>query len=473
MDKKTEPKSRIPRLEKKYQDETRLWLILLSLVFVVLLFFSFAQFAILDNFFKTTFDIPDRAKVFGIPTNNLLGFIATATLPITVLIDESNILNEKVKLILPFISNRLSTIWIVFIADLLLTSLAFWQSNQSREFSILLNLFTSFMIGASFSTFILYLTKGITAVGTKAGNAWRNWQIVSVYGIDPVPYGDDEKVRLSTEAEMAREEVKNLQEKLQGNNLKYDREIQILKDKITTYENYLGSLVQLKENFHQFKAMFQDMAPKSQAFFDKFSAIEESISNFIMPKFETKFEIKETPEKKDDNANPVVYKTTTASDVPEPTSKSNSPEVEKTNLALIHQTNHPITRLQYQNQWHNLTLPSDISPLVSNLLKAMEQENFPVPNVVKYIPRNNVGSCTVLEFEPYKIVVYCRDENYMRGETWTGSDELKFKCKLIQQTTRGFVTLSFNEEELITDISSILEQIKSAIVLRTSMNVEE
>lgn len=467
MDKKTEPKSRIPRLEKKYQDETRLWLILLSLIFVVLLFFSFAQFAILDNFFKTTFDIPDRAKVFGIPTNNLLGFIATATLPITVLIDESNILNEKVKLILPFISNKLSTIWIVFLADIFLTSLAFWQSNQSREFNILLNLFTSFMIGASFSTFILYLTKGITAVGTKASSAWRNLQIVSVYCIDPVPYGDDEKVRLSTEAEMAQEEVTKLQEKLQENHVKYEQEIQFLKDKITTYETHLGSLVQLKDNFHQFKTMFQDLAPKSQAFFEKFSAIEESILNFVMPKFE----VKETPDQRDDNYNSVVYKTTIGSDLPEPTIKTNS--AEKSSLAVVHQTNQPITRLQYKHQWQNLTLPSDTSPLVINLLKAMEQENFPVPNVGKYIPRNNVGSCTLLEFEHYKIIVYCRDENYMRGETWNGSDELKFKCKLIQQTTRGFVTLSFKEEELITEISIILEQIKSAIAMRTSMNLEE
>ena len=469
MIKKSEPISRIPRLEKKYLDETKLWVILLCLVLVILLFFSFAQFAILDNFFKTTFDIPDRAKVFGIPTNNLLGFIATATLPITVLIDESNILNEKVKLFLPFIKNNLSTIWIVFLADLFLTSLAFWESNQSRDFNLLLNLGTSFLIGASFSTFILYLTKGMTAVGTRASSAWHNLQIVSVYGIDPVPYGDDEKVRLSTEAEIAREQVRNLQEEMVENNYQYEQEIEILKEKIFNYEKYLGSLVQLKENFHQFKEMFQDLTPKSEAFFEKFSAIEESLSNFIIPKFE----IKEKSDKNiDRDHKPVGSQTPIDLDLPEPEAIKVTPvNPSENSLAMVQNITQPITASDYDRGWENLTLPSDTSPLILSLLTAMEQQNFPVPNIGRYAPRNNLANCCFFQFDRYKITIYCRDENYGRGEKWNSSDELKFKCKLIQQTMRGYVTLFFTEEELTTDLLSILEQIKSAIAMRTNMNL--
>lgn len=463
MSKESQPISRIPRLEKKYHDETRLWLILLCVVFVVLIFFGFAQFAILDNFFKTTFNIPDRAKVFGIPTNNLLGFIATATLPITVLIDESNILNEKLKLFLPFIGKKFSPIWIVFIADLLLTSLAFLESNQSRDFNLWLNLATSFTIGASFSTFILYLTKGMTAVGKLASSAWRNLQIVSVYGIDPVPYGDDEKVRLSTEAEIAREDAKTIRYKLESNQLRYEQEIQTLKDKISAYENHLGALGQLKENFKQIKEMFQEITPRSQVFFERFTAIEESISNFIVPKFESREGI-------DRDSNTIPYKTFITPDL----SESVRLDTTNSNLPVVQDNiSQPVTSLEYGELWQNFTLPSESSPLVINLLKSMERQNFPLPQIGKYTPKNNLASCSILQFEPYNIIVYCRDENYRRGEKWDSSDELKFKCKSIQQTMKGFVTLHFTEQELITDTSSILEQIKSAIAMRKSMNFDE
>lgn len=462
MAKESEPISRIAKLEKNYQQENRLWLTLLCVVLLVLVFFSFAQFALLDNFFKTTFNIPDRAKVFGVPSNNLLGFIATATLPITVLIDESNILTEKVRLILPFIGRKFSTIWIVFLADLLLTSLAFWESNQSRDFSPLLNLLTSFTIGASFSTFILYLTKGMSAVGNKASTAWRNLQIVSVYGIDPVPYGDDEKVRLSTEAELAREETKKLRQRLEENHLQYEREIQGLKENIYAYENHLGTLVQLKDNLKQIKETFQDLTPKSQVFFDKIADLEESISSFIMPRFEMKESIN-----KQEN---LIYRTTKET---EPIAKSVQVETISESAAIVPHMGQPLTSLNHQELWQNLTIPSETSAIVTNILKTMEQQNFPVPKIGRYMPKNNLTSCTVLEFEPYKIIVYCRDENYKRGERWDSSDELKFKCKLIQQTMKGAVTLQFTEQELMGDPTGVLEQIKSAIALRTSLHLDE
>lgn len=462
MSKESQPVSRIPRLEKKYRDETRLWIILLCLVLLVLLFFSFAQFAILDNFFKTTFNIPDRAKVFGIPTNNLLGFIATATLPITVLIDESNILNEKLKFILPVVGKNFSTIWIVFLADLFLTALAFLESNQSRDFNILLNLVTSFMIGASFSTFILYLTKGMTAVGNRASSAWRNLQIVSVYGIDPVPYGDDEKVRLSTEAEIAREEATKLRQLLEESQLKYGRDIQELKDKISVYQNHLGSLGKLKDNFKQIKEMFQELTPKSEVFFEKFTAIEESISNFITAKLESKEAIER-------DINTISSRTIIEPDIPEIPKVDNA----NTNLPVLIEPNAiSITNLEFQDVWPNLTLPSEISPIIIGLLNAMERQNFPVPQVGRYTPKNNLASCTVLKFEAYKIIVYCRDENYIRGERWDSSDELKFKCKLMQQNIRGFLTLHFTEQELLSNPGNVLEQIKSAIAMRKSMNFD-
>ncbi|MBD3563424.1 hypothetical protein H6S82_31980, partial [Planktothrix sp. FACHB-1355] len=389
MSKESQPVSRIPRLEKKYRDETRLWIILLCLVLLVLLFFSFAQFAILDNFFKTTFNIPDRAKVFGIPTNNLLGFIATATLPITVLIDESNILNEKLKFILPVVGKNFSTIWIVFLADLFLTALAFLESNQSRDFNILLNLVTSFMIGASFSTFILYLTKGMTAVGNRASSAWRNLQIVSVYGIDPVPYGDDEKVRLSTEAEIAREEATKLRQLLEESQLKYGRDIQELKDKISVYQNHLGSLGKLKDNFKQIKEMFQELTPKSEVFFEKFTAIEESISNFITAKLESKEAIER-------DINTISSRTIIEPDIPEIPKVDNA----NTNLPVLIEPNAiSITNLEFQDVWPNLTLPSEISPIIIGLLNAMERQNFPVPQVGRYTPKNNLASCTVLQLD--------------------------------------------------------------------------
>lgn len=464
MNKKSEPLSRIPKLEKKYQDETRLWLSLLCSVFIVLLFFSFAQFALLDNFFKTTFNIPDRAKVFGIPSNNLLGFIATATLPITVLIDESNILTEKVKLILPFIGRKFSTIWIVFLADLLLTSLAFWESNQSREFSLLLNSATSFTIGASFSTFILYLTKGMTAVGKKANLAWRNLQIVSVYGIDPLPYGDDEKVRLSTEAELAKEEATNLSKKLEDTQIKYELEIQALLDKLNAYEKHFGALVKLKDSLKQIKEMFQELTPKSQVFFDKFAALEESLSNFVIPKIDSK-------EFADREITSNIYKVTSKEQ-----NSTEAYEVESSdnNMAIVPNNNNQIgANLANQNLWQNLNLPSEISPLVINILKMMEKQNFPVPKVGKYKPKNNLANCTFLQFDPYNIIVYCRDENYMRGDKWDSSDELKFKCKSIQQTMKGAVTLHFTEQELLSDTSGVIEQIKSALAMRKSLDFEE
>ncbi|MFB2916961.1 hypothetical protein [Aerosakkonema funiforme] len=460
MSKESQPVSRIPRLEKKYRDETRLWIILLCLVLLVLVFFSFAQFAILDNFFKTTFNIPDRAKVFGIPTNNLLGFIATATLPITVLIDESNILNEKLKLILPVIGKNFSTIWVVFLADLFLTALAFLESNQSRDFNILLNLVTSFMIGASFSTFILYLTKGMSAVGNRASSAWRNLQIVSVYGIDPVPYGDDEKVRLSTEAEIAREEATKLRQLLEESQLIYGRDIQELKDKISVYQNHLGSLGKLKDNFKQIKEMFQELTPKSEVFFEKFTAIEESISNFIIAKLESKEAIER-------DINTISSRTIIEPDIPKTPKVDNA----NTDLPVLLQPNAiSITNFEFQDVWPNLTLPSEISPIIIGLLNAMERQNFPVPQVGRYTPKNNLASCTVLQFEAYKIIVYCRDENYIRGERWDSSDELKFKCKLMQQNIRGFLTLHLTEQELLTNSGNVLEQIKSAIAMRKSMN---
>ncbi|MBW4626757.1 MAG: hypothetical protein KME49_14965 [Brasilonema octagenarum HA4186-MV1] len=91
------PKSR-KQLEKWYKQEQKRQRIIFWMLFIVLCCLSFGQFAILDYSFGKRLDLLDSDKILIFPIQAILSLLITAALPITTLVDESEILGQRIKI---------------------------------------------------------------------------------------------------------------------------------------------------------------------------------------------------------------------------------------------------------------------------------------------------------------------------------------------------------------------------------------
>jgi hypothetical protein len=128
----------------------------------------------------------------------------------------------------------------------------------------------------------------------------------------------------------------------------------------------------------------------------------------------------------------------------------------------------PIYYFAWQNQdnsWEDLLIPSELTPVGYSFLNAIQQQKvLPPPHIGKYAPRNDLPKCLVLRFDNYGVIVYCRDEEYVKNAVkWDIQAELEFKSKLSEQQNKGYQTLEFTSQQIMSNQVLVIEQIKNAI----------
>ena len=121
--------------------------------------------------------------------------------------------------------------------------------------------------------------------------------------------------------------------------------------------------------------------------------------------------------------------------------------------------------VNYNKPEENLRLPSELSPVGYLLFEAIEKEHLPKPIVREYAPKEGLPKCLVLDFHKYRLVVYCRDEEFKGEEQkWNTEDEINFKSRLSnQQSMEEIQGLVFTAEEIMNDPSRISAKIKDVI----------
>jgi hypothetical protein len=442
------------QLEKWYQKEKVNRKRIIQLCLVVLCMSSFGQFAILDYSFGERLALSDSDRIFGFPIKALLSLLVTAALPITTLVDESEIIGQKIKISLFRIQFSPIT-WIVLPGDMLLTFQAILVGNQNAKNPDDFLPTIAFVLAVLFSTLAFYLSKAIVAAAMKYMKACKNLQIIRVYGINPIPfYKDAEQIKLKEENEAAKMEAEQARKKLEEETIKYkdelenqkieyetklrshqseqSEELQKREQELKRYKDYVDSFNQLKSNFQKIKNPIVNLISQGKEMFEKFHQLDESIKNFSFPKIEI-------------------------------SSAVNSQTVER-----------PTYYWKWQNSdhsWQDLQLPSELSPVGCRLLSAMEQQKeLPVPNVRNYAPIEELSKCLVLGFEPYSVIVYCRDEEYRKGGgKWDAQAQLDFKRKLADDQIYGYWILEFTAQEIMSNPLEVLEQIKNAINSKMGM----
>jgi len=441
------PESR-QKLEKWYRSQiiAPRRIILLCLAFLLLS--SFGQLAILGFSLEKRFDLVNSDKILGIQIKVLLGFLVAAALPITTVLDESGLFGEKIKISLLSFWKFSPIMWIVLPGDMLLTFQAILVMSNERIESDLFIPVTAFIVSAIFSISALYLSKGIVASFKKLRHITKNLQIITIYGINPIPlYKDAEQIRLTEEKEAAiieAEETKktleeemvrfqedlesqrtNYEEQLKSQELEHSQKEQELVRNLDDYKDYFHSYNQLQKKFNQVRKPIVDFLSQGQGVFERFSTLGESVKEFNFPKLDIR-------------------------------STTNGKVVEVSKYHFM---------LQDSNySWQDLQLPSELSPVGRSLLEAMKhQHELPIPKIRNYAPREGLSKCLVLEFDHY-VIVYCRDEEYWKdGEKWNIQDILDFQDKLIeQQSLNGLCTLEFTAQQIMSDQLGVLERIKEA-----------
>lgn len=440
------------QLEEWYQKEKNLRLAIIPVYLFFLGISSFGQFALLDYSFGERLDLSDSDKIFGIEIQALLSLLVTAALPITTLVDESEILGERIriKISLFIIQLKLSPIiWIILPGDVLLTLQAVLVvNNESSKFDYFIPAI-AFVLATIFSISALYLTKGIVAAAKKYMSARKNLQIITVYGVNPIPlYKNAEQIKLSEENEVARKDAEQARQQLEEERRQYQhdlgfqqreyedkiasqqaehsKELQELEGDLKKYKAHVDSLRQLKTTFNQIKKPIVDLISQSKGMFEKFSTLDESLKTFSFPKLEISSDL-----------------------------KGKTVEV-------------PSYYWRWQNSndsWQDLQLPSELSAVGYSLLSVMQQQQeLPSPNIRNYAPREGLLKCLVLDFDNYGVIAYCRDEEYRKdGEKWDTQAQLDFKRKLADHQIYGYCTLEFTAQEIMRDTLRVLEQIKDAI----------
>ncbi|KST65543.1 hypothetical protein [Mastigocoleus testarum] len=453
------------KLEKWYQQQKLYQFTIFSMLVLFLILQSFGQLAILEYSFGERFGLSVTDKLWGFPIKTLIGLLVTASLPLTTLIDESELLNKKIKISL--IGIKFSPIvWILLPGDLLLTFQAVLSGNQNfnQNFIFVRDLIPipviAFSVAAVSSTFSFCLSKGIIAAFSKYVKAREELQTISIYGINPRPfYKNAEQIRLREEYEEKSQQAEDANRQLEeaNQNLQYiisekqnleeqniqDREqleqleilkeeqlqlIQNLEQQNNDYKNYLTSIKQLKTKFNNSRRPIKDLVNKVKDLAGKdFAGIDEFINNFSFPKLDM-------------------------------TPKSNDKTVEI-----------PTYYWKWQNpdfSWQDIQLPSELSFVARRLLSIMEQQNdLPVPHhITGYAPRNDLAQCLVLYFQPYRVTVYCRDEQFKSdAKKWDKEAESIFKNKLVEEQISGYCVLEITTEEIMSHPLDVLERIKNAI----------
>ncbi|MGD1909817.1 MAG: hypothetical protein ACFB2X_02805 [Rivularia sp. (in: cyanobacteria)] len=442
------------QLQEWYEKEKKLRLIIFFTSVFFLFLSSFGQFGLLDYSFKERLDLTARDKIFAVvEIKTLLGLLVTAALPITTLIDDLGIFDKKLKISRGCIQIKFSPIiWLLLPGDMLLTFQAVLVANQDAKNPDNFLVIIAFNLAAIFSTSAFYLSKAIASAARKYMLARKNLQIIKVYGINPIPlYKDAEQIKLIEENQAVREEAENTRERLaeeiqnhqqrleaqqqdfenqrqdfgiQFKSLEedYTKKLQERESETQKYKNYIDSLNQLRTNFNKVKKPITDLMNKVK----ELSGIDESIKELTFPKLPT-------------------------------TSTSNGKTVEI-----------PKYYWRWQNSdrsWKDLQLPSELSPVAYSLFNFMEQQQeLPPPTVRNYAPREGLKKCLLLDFDIYSVIVFCRDEEYRKdGATWDTQAQLDLKSLLTNYQNRGYSTLEFTPQEIMSNPSTVLEQIKNAI----------
>lgn len=436
-------------LEKWYRQQKNLQFPKIMFFLCCLLLSSFAQFAILENSFEVRFDLAKSDKIFGIETKALLSFLITAALPITTLIDESQMLGKKMKISL-FLGLKISPIWIILALDMLLTFQAVLAaSNESKDYWIPVIAFT---VATIFSISAFYLSQAIVAVGREFMSAREDLQILTLNGIDPKPlYKDVEHIKLrenyeaaSKEADQVKKELEqivaakqNLEsekvqdreqlQQLQSQQAEKIQKIQELEQKINSYKDHADAISQLKTKFSKVTKPMISLMEKAQ----EFASVYELSKDLTFPKLEI------TPDQ-------------------------NGKVVEKPTYYWMRQKS--------DYSWEDLRLESELSPIGYSFLNAMQQKDLPPPNVRNYAPRNGLSKCLVFSFEDYGVIVYCRDEEYGKdGSKWDTQAEIDFKEKLLNDQSDGYYPLEFTAQQIMQNPLGILELIKNQIELNQNV----
>jgi len=434
------------KLEKWYRQQKSLHFRKIMFFVCFLLLSSFGQFAILENSFEVRFDLSNSDKIFGIEIKALLSFLVTAALPLTTMIDESQVLEKKIKIPLFWGIKISPIIWIILPLDMLLTLQAVLAaSNKSKDYWIPVIAFT---VATIFSISAFYLSKAIMDALREFMSAREHLQILTLHGVDPKPLCEDvEQIKLrenykaaSKEAEEAKKELNQIiaakenlesqkvqdQEQLKQLNSQQaekTRKIQELEQKVNSYQVHADAISQLKTKFSKMKKPMIDLMEKAQ----QFANVYELSKDLDFPKLEI------PPDQ-------------------------NGKVVEK-----------PIYyfKSQNSNDGEDLRLPSELSPIGLSFLNAMQQKDLPPPNVRNYAPIKGLSECLVFIFEYHKVIVYCRDEEYRKdGSKWDAQAEMDFKGKLANDQSDGYYTLEFTAQEIMQNQLAVLERIKDTIELK-------
>ena len=436
------------KIEKWYQKQKKNQLIKIIFFFCFLCLSSFGQFAILENSFEVRFSLSNSDRIFGIESKALLSLLVTAALPLTTLIDESKILGKKIKISCGITFSPI--IWIILPLDMLLTLQAVVAvSTDSNDYLIPV---IAFAIAAIFSISAFYLSQAIVAAGRELMLTEKNLQILTVYGIDPIPLDKDaDHIKLREDYEAARKEAeqankeleqivaatKNLEsqkvqdqeqlKQLKSQEAEQIKKIQEFEQKLNSYKEYTDAIIQLKTKFNKVTKPIIDLIAKAQ----EFAGLDESIKDLSFPKLDI------TPDK-------------------------NGKAVEI-----------PTYYWRWQNSdssWENLKLPSELSSVGRSLFNAMQQQKeLPPPNVRNYAPREGLSKCLVFSFEPYGVIVYCRDEEYRKDVSkWDAQAESDFKGKLAEDQLQGYFPLEFTAQEIMQNQLVVLERIKDMIEAKSN-----
>ena len=430
--------------EKWYQGQKIIPLIIFLLLLGFLFLSCFAQFAILEYSFGEMLNLSSSNKIFGIKTEALLSLLVTAVLPVTNIIDESEMLERKIKI--SFMNIKFSPIiWIMLPLEMLLTFQAVLGVNEQSKSNIIP--VVAFAIATMFSISAFYVSKAIVAAGRKFMSAREDLQILTLNGIDPKPlYKDVDHIKLredyeaaSKEADQVKKELEqivaakqNLEsekvqdreqlQQLQSQQAEKIQKIQELEQKINSYKDHADAISQLKTKFSKVTKPMISLMEKAQ----EFASVYELSKDLTFPKLEV------TPDQ-------------------------NGKVVEK-----------PTYYWPWQNSddsWENLKLPSELSPAGRVLFNAMQQQkDLPPPNVRNYAPRNGLSKCLVFSFDNYGVIVYCRDEEYGKdGSKWDTQAEIDFKGKLLNDQSDGYYPLEFTAQQIMQNPLGILELIKNQI----------
>lgn len=447
------------QLEKWYREEKIRQRTIFLILIIVLCCLSLGQFAILEHSFEERLDLSDSDKIFIFPIKTILSLLVTAALPITTLVDESEILGQRIKISLS--DKQFSPIiWIILPGDVLLTLQAVLTGNQNTEYLDIFIPVIAFALASISSTFAFYLSKAIVAAYKRYVSAREDLQTIITYGINPRPfYKNAEQIKLKEEydavvkeAEQTKQDLKNIkqekenleyqqiedQEKLnqlQSLEAEYIQTIQELKQKreelerqISNYKNYADSVSQIKTSFNKVSKPVKELISQGKKMFEDFAGLDESIKDLKFPSLEIS--------SNENGKNKVIER----------------------------------PRYYYLNLlWQDLQLPSNLSPIGINLLNSLktivQQQELPVPNNVRnYAPRKELSECLIIDFETCGVIVYCRDEEYrINGEKWNTQAESEFESKLVNDQINGYCTLKFTAQEVMSNQSGVLERIKDAI----------